>query len=184
VTQFESAFHTVALDAHPIEQIDLLYWFRQGLLPEIREGCTKPSSGQREFGSLAELVTHALLQEEFLKETNPSASKMPRIAALQAANTHKPPRVPRFKQTDSKGKRALTSEMEWTPAASAKKPRVNQVDAADRDMEEIREWCWKTGRCTNCMRKSCSIKTCTLPRTDLGKYMDTRWQKRQNQHRG
>jgi hypothetical protein len=70
-----------------MEQLDLMCWFREGLLPEIRTGCMKPTTGQREFASLQELLTHALLHEEFLHETSKHATA-PKLAAIHTTGRH------------------------------------------------------------------------------------------------
>jgi hypothetical protein len=188
VVEFEGIFNQVALDAHPIQELDLMFWFREGLLPEIREGCTKPTSGQREFSSLAEIVTHAMLQEDYLKETNRNL-KVPKVAAMQSIHSSYHNTNRRFARTTQgdKGKRPANSE--WQQVAAHKKARNEDntdvptlpytvVDeATDRKMEKARRECVREGRCTNCQQKGCRIKDCSEPRSKLGKWMDARLKK-------
>jgi hypothetical protein len=188
VVEFEGLFNQIALDAHPIQELDLMFWFREGLLPEIREGCTKPTSGQREFSSLAEIVTHAMLQEDYLKETNRNI-KVPKLAAIQPIHTpyHSTNRrVARTTQGD-KGKRPGNSEWQQVPAHKRARGEDNTAvptlpytvvdEETDRQMDKARVQCVREGRCTNCQQKDCFIGKCPEPRTKLGKWMDARLQK-------
>lgn len=188
VVEFEGIFNQVALDAHPIQELDLMFWFREGLLPEIREGCTKPTSGQREFSSLAEIVTHAMLQEDYLKETNRSL-KVPKLAAMQSIHSPYHNTNRRFARTTQgdRGKRPANSE--WQQVAGRKKARGEDnivvpalpytvVDAeTDQKMEKARMQCVEEGRCTNCQQKGCRIGKCSEPRSKLGRWMDARLKK-------
>jgi len=184
VTEYESYFNQVALDAHDMPQRDLIRWFKHGLLPEVREGLTPPA-GQRIFRSLAELVTAAQLQEEFLKESIRNA-KVPKLAAIQSISYSNRRSFSRTKQGDN-GKRANSEQWQTAGANKNKKARHDNNSKQsggltftvygpkiDKEMEELRQECWRTGKCTNCQQQGCSIKNCKVARTSLGEWMDAR----------
>ncbi len=180
VTEYHSIFNQVALDAHPIQELDLICWFKHGLLPEIREGL-KPPSGQRAFSSLTEVVTSALLQEDFLKETNRSV-KVPKLAAIQSMPSSDYRRfAPRTKQGDKRSHQwhevKNQNKRRRSGDVSKHSPPTVWGGEIDKEMDDLRYRCWQERKCTNCQQKGCRIESCKEPRTTLGRWMDARRQK-------
>lgn len=112
VTEYEGLFNQIVLDAQPMEDIDVMFWFRKGLQPEIREGCIKPTTGKRDFSSLKELVTQALLHEDVLRESN-KTHKVPKLAAAFQPRVPNPRPSSYHQQAQNNRKRSATDDEGW-----------------------------------------------------------------------
>ncbi len=127
VTEYQGMFNQVYLDAQPMLELDAMFWFRNGLLPEIKEGCAKPTTGKRDFASLKELVTHALMHEDFLKEKYQNC-KVPKLAVVSrfqpsnprfAASRHQAPKTKPLlgkRQQDADGFTPVTYKKRTLPS--------------------------------------------------------------------